>query len=80
MAFLEVIKAYEKAWSEAIMYVIHKGGNEDRHLNMIKKLNVNITAILKTKRKETREIHIKYNVRQGGVLSVLEYGVLLDEI
>ena len=47
---------------------------------MIKKLNKNITTKIKTKHGETREISIKDSIRQGGVLSVLEYGVLMDEI
>ena len=80
MAFLDVTKAYDKAWSEAIMYVMHKEGIRDRHWYIIKKLNENITVKIKTKHGKTREIHIKDSIRQGGVLSVLEYGVLMDEI
>ena len=80
MAFLDVTKAYDKAWSEAIMYVMHKEGIRDRHWKIIKKLNENITAKIKTKHGKTREIHIKDSIRQGGVLSVLEYGLLMDEI
>ena len=80
MAFLDVTKAYDKAWSEAIMYVMHKEGIRYRHWNIIKKLYENITAKIKTKHGKTREIHIKDSIRQGGVLSVTEYGVLMDEI
>ena len=36
MAFLDVTKAYDKAWSEAIMYVMHKEGIRDRHWNILK--------------------------------------------
>ena len=80
MAFQDVTKAYDKAWSEAIMYVIHKEGIRDRHWNIIQKLNENITEKIKTKHGKNREIHIKDSIRQGGMLSVLEYGVLMDEI
>ena len=80
MAFLDVTKAYDKAWSEAIMYVMHKQGIKDKHWRIIKKLNENLTAKIATKYGETRKIKIKDSIRQGGVLSVLEYGVLMDEI
>ena len=55
---------------------MHKEGIRDRHWNIIQKNQRNI----KTKHGKTREIHIKDSIRQGGVLSVLEYGVLMDEI
>ena len=80
MAFLDVTKAYDKAWSDAIMYVMHKEGIKDKHWNIIKKLNENLTAKIATKYGETRKINIKDSIRQGGVLSVLEYGILMDEI
>ena len=80
MAFLDVTKAYDKAWSEAIMYVMHKQGMKDKHLRIIKTLSENLTANIATKYGEPRKIKIKYSIRQGSVLSVLEYGVLMDEI
>ena len=80
MAFLDVIKAYDKAWSKAIMYVMHKQGIKDKHWGIIKKLNENLTAKIATKYGEIRKIKIKDSIRQGGVLLVLEYGVLMDEI
>ena len=80
MAFLDVTKAYDKAWSKAIMYVMHKQGIKDLHWRIIEKLNESLTAKIATKYGETRKIKIKDSKRQGGVLSVLEYGVLMDEI
>ena len=80
MAFLDVTKAYDRAWSEAIMYVMHKQGIKDKHWRIIKKLNENLIAKIATKYGETRKIKIKESITQGGVLSVLEYGVLMDEI
>ena len=80
MAFLDVTKAYDTAWSEAIMFVMHKQGIKDKHWRIIKKLNENLAAKITTKYGETRKIQIKDSIRQGGVLSVLKYGVLMDEI
>ena len=45
-----------------------------------KKLNDNLTASIKTQHGYTRQIHIKDSIRQGGILSVLEYANLMDEI
>ena len=38
------------------------------------------TATIKTKYGNTREIKIRDSIRQGGVLSVLMYATLMDEI
>ena len=44
------------------------------------KLNSNLKAKLRTKYRLTRQIQIKDSIRQGGVLSVIEYANLMDEI
>ena len=46
----------------------------------IRKMNQNLTATIYTKYAEKREIKIKDSIRQGGVLSVLQYGWLIDDI
>ena len=47
----------------------------------IKKLNENLTATIQTKYGPTRKIKIKESIRQGGVLSVLQYALLrMDEM
>jgi len=78
IAFLDVTKAYDKAWTEAIMYVLHKEGLTDNHWTISKKLNHNLTATIETKFGPTRKIQMS-SIRQGGVLSVLEFGLLMDE-
>ena len=78
--FLDVQKAYDKAWLDAIMYALHKNGVEGKNLRMIKKLNSNLTARIQTRYGLTRRINIKDSIRQGGVLSVIEYATLIDEI
>ncbi len=62
------------------MYVMHKQGLTDNTWALVKKLNENLTATIKTKYGDTRPINIKDSIRQGGVLSVLQYALLMDEI
>ena len=78
--FLDVQKAYDKAWLDAILYALHQNGVEGKNLRMIKNLNSNLTAKIQTRFGLTRKIKIKDSIRQGGVLSVIEYATLIDEI
>ena len=80
MVFLDVTKAYDKAWLDAIMYVMHKEGLKGPEWDLVKKMNENLTAQLSTRHGNTRGIKIKDSIRQGGVLSVLQYALLIDEI
>ena len=80
VVFLDVTKAYDKAWLDAIMYVMHKQGIKGKLWSTIRKLNQNLKARIQTKDGPTRPITIKDSIRQGGVLSVLQYAVLMDEI
>ena len=43
--FLDVQKAYDKAWLDAIMYALHQNGVEGKNLRMIKNLNPNLIWI-----------------------------------
>ena len=80
LAYLDVTKAYDKAWLTGIMHVLYKQGLQDNHWTIVKKLNENLTAKLQTKHGLTREIKIRDSIRQGGVLSTTLYGLLMDEI
>ena len=80
IVFLDVTKAYDKAWLNAILYSLHNSGITGKNWRLIKKLNENLTARIKTKHGPTREIQIKDSIRQGGVLSVIEYSNLMDDI
>ena len=71
--FLDVQKAYDKAWLDAIIYTLDKNGVHDKNLRMIKKINSNLTARIQTRYGLTRKINIRDSIRQGGVLSVIEY-------
>ena len=57
-----------------------KNGITDKNLEMMRKINTGLTAIIRTKHGLTRKINIKDSIRQGGVLSVIEYATLMDEI
>ena len=80
VTYLDVTKAYDKAWLDAILYVLLKQGLTDPTWTAIKNLNKNLTAEIKTKYGPTRPIKIKDSIRQGGVLSVIMYAILMDEI
>ena len=80
IGFLDVTKAYDKAWITAIMHILYNRGIDDAHWETVYKLNENLTAKLKTKYGHTRTITIKDSLRQGGVLAVLQYGIMMDQI
>ena len=80
MVFQDVTKAYDKAWLDAIMYVMHKEGLNTPDWNIVKELNENLEAKIHAIYGETRAINIKDSIRQGGVLSVAQYALLMDEI
>jgi hypothetical protein len=79
MVFLDVTKAHDKAWLNAIMYVMHKEGLDPSTWGIVKQLNENLTARIQTKHGLTREIKIKDSIRQGGVLAVAQYATLMDD-
>ena len=62
------------------MYVMYKEGVTSRNWCLIDDINSNLTANIKTKYGDTREIKIGDSIRQGGVLSVAQYALLMDEI
>ena len=80
ITFLDVTKAYDKAWNKAIMYTLDKSGIKRDEWTIAKKLNENITARIRKNNGQTRRIQIKDSIRQGGVLAVVEYANMMDEI
>ncbi len=71
---------FDKAWLTAIMYVMHKQGLTDNNWRLIKKMNEDLKARIATKHGDTDEIVITDSIRQGGVLSGLQYALLMDEV
>jgi hypothetical protein len=49
IAYLDVTKAYDKAWSDGIMYAMHENGLQGPIWNTINKLNKGLKAQIKTK-------------------------------
>ena len=80
LVFLDVHKAYDKAWLNAILYVLHKKGVKEKNLHMVQKLNSNLAAKIHMHGRHgmTREIRIRDSIRWRGVLSAIEYATLLD--
>ena len=62
------------------MYTLNKSGITGQNWKMAKKLNEEIEAKVRTKHGLTRTIKIRDSIRQGGILSVIEYGNMMDEI
>ena len=80
ITILDVTKAYDKAWLDAIMYTMDKQGCNGAIWNLTDKLNQNLTATIRTSIGQTRTIKINNSIRQGGVLAVTQYAALMDEI
>ena len=66
IAFLDVTKAYDKAWLNAIIYTMHKSGLTGKNWIIAREMNKNLTATIKTQYGPTRTISIKDIIRQGG--------------
>ena len=79
IVYLDVTKAYDKAWLDAIMYVLYKQGIKSKLWSTIKKINESLTTEISTKHGLTRKIKITDSIRQGGVLSVILYALMMDE-
>ena len=80
ITFLDVTKAYDKAWLDAIMYVMNKQGCDGATWDLTDRLNQNLTATIRIKHGTTIPININNSIRQGGVLAVTQYATLMDEI
>ena len=80
ITFLDVTKAYDKAWLDAILYVLYKQGIKNKLWKLVKDLNTNLKTTIQSKYGPTRKINIKDSIRQGGVLSVTLYALMMDEI
>ena len=52
--FLDVQTAYDKAWLDAIIFAMNKNGLEHNNLKILKNMNNNLTARIKTRHGLTR--------------------------
>ena len=79
LTYMDVTKAYDKAWLDAIMYVLMNRGISTKLWKLVRELNTNLTTTIQTKYGPTRKIKITDSIRQGGVLSVTMYALMMDE-
>ena len=56
LVYLDVTKAYDKAWLKAVMYSASNRGLEGHTWLIVKELNSNLKAVIRTKHGLTREI------------------------
>lgn len=80
IAFLDVTKAFDKAWLEALLHVISNRGIVDKMWNLVKKLNTGLKVSVQTKYGSTNEIPIQGSIRQGGVTSGTLFATQMDDI
>ena len=80
LTYLDVQKAYDKAWNDGIMYAMYTNGLKSRLWKMVQLLTKTYTAQVKTKFGLTNTFSVTNTVRQGGVLAVTQYALMMDEV
>ena len=80
IVFLDVEKAFDKAWREGILHLMNKHGCSRNNWAYIDALNENNTVKIKTAWGMTKPIDTSSVLKQGSVLSPIQYGLLIDEI
>ena len=78
IAFLDISNAYDKAWLDAIMYVLWHSGIRGKIWRMTRNLSKDTRAQIRTKYRLSRIIKMEDNIRQGRALSVTEYSKMVD--
>ena len=77
--FLDVSKAYDKAWLDALLYSAYNRGLRGNTWQLIKELNSDLSAKVRTKHGNTREIRLNNVMRQGGVSATHLYSGHIDD-
>ncbi len=62
------------------MYAVYNNSLKDKHWKVVNNLNTDLKAKIKTNYGPTRTISITVSIRQGRVLSVVLFGLLMDNI
>lgn len=73
-------KAYDKAWFDMVLYTLGKNGIRGPIWRIIRRLNQDLSAKIRTKFGLTRIIKTGECLRQGSVLSVTEFAKMIDEL
>ena len=79
-AFIELQKAYDKAWRDIICKILWDCGLRGIIWRVMLKLSTDITTRVSTKFCLTRIVQIKECVREAGVLSVVGLKKMMDEL
>lgn len=77
-AFIDLEKAYDKVWPDAIYHALWERGIKGKLWRVMKSLNTGLATVVQTKYGPTKPVNICQSIRQGGVLSVSEFSVLID--
>ena len=80
LPFFDVSKAYDKASFEAILFSAHERGLNGNNWQLMKELNTNLTAQVRTKFGNTRDIIIGGVLKQGSADACLLYAGHIDDI
>ena len=80
LAFIDISKAYDKSWDKAVFYSIWKRGVQGKIWRVMLMLNAHNTARILTRYGLTEPITLEGNLRQGSVLSVIEFSSVLDSL
>ena len=80
VAFIDLEKAYDKVWSNAIFYLLWERGIEGKLWRLMYKLNQNLKTTVTTKFGQTETINIIDSIRQGKPLSGPEFALLIDQL
>ena len=80
IVFLDVEKAFDKAWREVIMWLMNERGCGNKEWIYLETLNSENKVRVNTVFGPTDEVNINRVIKQGAVLSPIQYAILIDEI
>ena len=82
ITYIDIEKAFDKAWLDGIMYILWNKGIKGKIWRIIMNLNKDLKAKCRTRVGLSREIKIKFNgnLRQGRVLSVTLFAKYMDTL
>merc|ERR1712002_1082348 len=80
IVFLDVEKAFDKAWREVIMWLMKERGCGKKEWIYLETLNSENKVRVNTVFGPTDEVSIDRVIKQGAVLSPIQYAILIDEI
>ena len=80
ITFYDVVKAYDKVDMQDMCYSMYKNGVDGKLWRLMRAMNVDLTAKVKTKVGLTREIQRETGGKQGGKLMVPLFAKMMDNL